>query len=113
MQDFKCVACKIRTRRAVESADLAGDACPGCGSPLEPVSRLADLVGFRSVTTDGPVGSIAPVGDFSARRNEIYAQRVSDALAERWVDDGGSAVAAVALPTSNRHAGAPGEKATT
>ena len=68
MRDFKCVACKIRTRRAGDGAHDAGDACPSCGSPLEPVGELAELVGFRWVTTtDG---------------NEIYAQRVSDALAE-------------------------------
>ena len=75
MRDFKCVACKIRTRRAGDSAHDAGDACPSCGSQLEPVGKLADIVGFRWVTTtDGP---------------EIYAQRVSDALAaERWVDGG-------------------------
>ena len=75
MRDFKCGACKIRTRVAGHSAHDAGDACPGCGSPLEPVGKLAEIVGFRWVTTtDG---------------NEIYAQRVSDALAaERWVDGG-------------------------
>ena len=75
MRDFKCVACKIRTRRAAVSAHDAGDACPGCGSQLEPVRRLADVVGFRWVTTtDG---------------NAIYAQRVSDAMAvERWVNGG-------------------------
>ena len=75
MRDFKCVACKIRTRRAGASAHDAGDACPSCGSPLEPVGELAELVGFRWVTT--------------THGNEIYAQRVSDALAaERWVDGG-------------------------
>ena len=75
MRDFKCVACKIRTRRAGDSGYVAGDACPGCGSPLEPVGELADIVGFRWVTT--------------THGNEIYAQRVSDALAaERWVDGG-------------------------
>ena len=51
MRDFKCVACKIRTRRAGDSAHDAGDACPGCGSPLEPVGELAEIVGFRWVTT--------------------------------------------------------------
>jgi hypothetical protein len=39
------------------------------------VGELADIVGFRWVTT--------------THGNEIYAQRVSDALAaERWVDGG-------------------------
>jgi hypothetical protein len=119
MRDFQCVACKIRTRRAEDSAHVAGDACPGCGSPLEPVGELADVVGFRWLTTDGPVDHTAPLGDFTARRNAAYAQRVSDALAaECWGDGGGFAVATVALATSQRvgpphTAGAPGDKGTT
>ena len=98
MPDVKCVACRIRTRLAE-----AGEPCPACGSPLERVGELAEVVGFRSITTtDGPVDA-TPVGDFTARRNALYAQRVRDAVdAERWTDDGGFAVAAVALPTSDR-----------
>jgi hypothetical protein len=113
MRDFKCVACKIRTRRAGDSADVVGDSCPVCGSALERVGELSEVVGFRSVKADGPVDNAAPVGDFTARRNALYAQRVSDALAaEGWMDDGGFAVASVALPASY-NAGAPGEKGTT
>jgi hypothetical protein len=66
MRDFKCVACKIRTRRAEDSVDAAPDACPGCGSPLEPAGELAELVGFRQFTT--------------APRDTTYAQRVSAAM---------------------------------
>jgi hypothetical protein len=107
MRDFKCVACKIRTRHAVDSAHDAGDACPGCGSPLEPVGELADVVGFRWFSADRPADDMAPIGDFPARRNALYAQRVSDALAaERWVDDAGFAVASVALANPHR-AGSP------
>jgi hypothetical protein len=116
MPDFKCVACSIRTRRAEDSADVAGYACPGCGSPLAPVGELADIVGFRSVTTDGRVDNTAPVGDFTARRNAAYVQKVHDAIdAERWSDDGGFAAIAVALPSADRllpHAGTPGENGT-
>lgn len=110
MPDFKCVACRTRIRREDD-----GEPCPTCGSPLEPVGQLAEVVGFRSITTtDGPVDTAAPLGDFTARRNAIYAQRVLDAVdAERWIDDGGLAVAAVALPTSDRHVGAPRETGTT
>ncbi len=108
MRDFQCVACRIRTRPAGD-----GDECPGCGAPLEPVSRLADVVGFRSVTSGGRVGNPAPVGDFTARRDAAYAQRVSDAMdAEPWMDVDGFAVAAVALATA-RTAGPPGENGTT
>jgi hypothetical protein len=106
MPDFKCVACRIRTRPA---GDGAADACPECGRPLDLVDELAEIVGFRAVTTGAqPVDRVAPLGDFRGRRNAMYAQRVRDALdAERRLDDGGFAVAAVALPTSDRHAGAP------
>ena len=107
MRDFQCAACRIRTRPAGD-----GGECPGCGLPLEPVARLADIVGFRSVTTGGPIDNTAPVGDFTARR-AAYAQRVSNAMdAEPWMDVGGIAVAAVALATP-RTAGAPGENGTT
>ena len=112
MRDFKCVACRTRIRHA---EDVAADPCPRCGSPLELVGELAEVVGFRSVKpTEDSIDIAAPVGDFTGRRNAMYAQRVRDALdAERWMDDGGFAVAAVALPTSDRHAGAPVEKGTT
>ena len=118
MPDFKCVACKTRTRRAGDAADLIGDLCPICGAPQELVSALGEVVGFRSVTMADPsVDHPAPLGDFAAHRNAFYAQRVRDALdAQRWEDEGGSAVVAVALPTSHERllaAGqAPGEEAT-
>jgi hypothetical protein len=117
MLDFKCLACKTRIRHIGDTSPSAGDPCPACGSPLEPVGELTEVVGFRSVTTaDRILDSDAPVGDFTARRNAIYAQRVHDAIdAARWVDDGGFAAAAVALPTSNRrppNAGAPAENGT-
>jgi hypothetical protein len=118
MPDFKCVACRTRTRRAGDAADFIGDLCPVCGSPHELVSELSEVVGFRSVTMADPsVDHPAPLGDFGARRNAFYAERVRDALdAQRWGDEGGSAVIAVALPTSDKRllaAGkAPGEEAT-
>jgi hypothetical protein len=112
MPDFKCVACRTRTRLG---EDAVVDPCPACGASLELVGELAEVVGFRSMTTTaGPADTAAPVGDFTARRNVMYAQRVRDAVdAERWMDDGGFAVAAVALRTTDRHAGAPGERGTT
>jgi hypothetical protein len=124
MPDFKCVACRIRTRRAGDTPSHgdtplgAGDPCPGCGSSLEPIGEPTEVVGFRSVTTANRiVDSDAPVGDLIARRNAIYVQEVHDAIeAARWVDDGGFAAVAVALPTADRllpHAGAPGENGTT
>jgi hypothetical protein len=117
MPDFKCVACRTRTRHLGDTSPSAGDPCPGCGSPLEPVGALTEVVGFRSVTTaDRLLDGESPVGDFTARRNAIYVQQVHDAIdAQRWTDDGGFAAVSVALPTSDRltlNAGAPGENGT-
>jgi hypothetical protein len=112
MPHFKCVACETRLYSAAGSDDLVGDLCPGCGSLLEPVGELAEIVGFRSIRArdggvdDGPPGThqrIADrVDDFFARREAILAQARLDA--ERWLDDGGrfspDAVAeAIAVPT--------------
>jgi hypothetical protein len=108
---FKCVACKTRLYSAAAPADLVGDLCPGCGSLLEPVGELAEIVGFRSIkprdgaAEDSPGGAheriAGRVDDFFARREAFLAQARLDA--GRWVDDGGSfspeAVAeAMALP---------------
>lgn len=49
MPHFKCVGCKTRLYSAAARADLVGDVCPGCGSQLEPVGELAEIVGFRSI----------------------------------------------------------------
>jgi hypothetical protein len=112
MPHFKCVACKTRLYSAAGPADLVGDLCPGCGSLLEPVGELAEIVGFRAIRHRGGAADDSPPGaheriagrvdDFFARREAILAQARLDA--GRWVDDGGSfspeAVAeAMALPT--------------
>jgi hypothetical protein len=72
MPHFKCIACKTRLYSPADPVDPVGDLCPGCGSLLEPVGELSEIVGFRSID------------------------------AERWLDDGSfspEAVAeAVALP---------------
>jgi hypothetical protein len=111
MPHFKCVACRTRLYSAAGPADLVGDLWPGCGSLLEPVGELAEIVGFRAIkrrdsaADDSPPGAheriAGRVDDFFARREAILAQARLDA--GRWVDDGGSfspeAVAeAMALP---------------
>jgi hypothetical protein len=97
MPHFKCVACKTRLYSAAGPADLVGDLCPGCGSLLEPVGELAEIVGFRAIKhRDSAADDSLPgaheriagrVDDFFARRKAILAQARLDA--ERWVDDGG------------------------
>jgi hypothetical protein len=39
----------VRLYSAAGPADVLGDLCPGCGSPLEPVGDLTEIVGFRSI----------------------------------------------------------------
>jgi hypothetical protein len=112
MPQFKCVACKTRLYRAAGPADSVGDLCPSCGSLLEPVVELAEIVGFRAIRRRDDAADDKPPGrhqriadrvdDFFARRETIRAQARLDA--GRWIDDGGSfspaAVAeAMALPT--------------
>jgi hypothetical protein len=105
MPHFKCVACKTRLYNAAGPPDLVGDLCPECGSLLEPVGTLSELVGFRSIRSrdsdpdaPGTHQRIAGrVDDFLTRRHAILVQARLDA--ERWVDEGGSFHAdAVSLP---------------
>jgi hypothetical protein len=116
MPHFKCVGCKTRLYGAAVPADGVGDLCPGCGSLLEPVGELREIVGFQSIkprdgaADDRPPGAheriAGRVDDFFARREAILAQARLDP--GRWVDDGDSfspeAVAeAVALPAPREY----------
>lgn len=48
MPHYKCVACRTRLYHAgAPLPDLVCDVCDGCGSALEPVGRLDEVVGFR------------------------------------------------------------------
>jgi hypothetical protein len=111
MPHFKCVGCKTRLYSAARPADLAGDLCPGCGSPLEPVRELAEIVGFQSIPQrDGAADDDSPrrprpsagrVDVLFAHREAVLAQARTDA--QHWVDDGGSfspetVAEAIALP---------------
>jgi hypothetical protein len=97
MPHFKCIACKTRLYSTAGPSDLVGDLCPGCGSLLEPVADLAEVVGFGSIRSresaadgcaSGTHQRIADrFGGFIARREAILAQARLDA--RRWVDDDG------------------------
>jgi hypothetical protein len=47
-----------RLYSAAGPRDVVRDLCPGCGSPLAPVERLTEIVGFRSVTPDHRVDDL-------------------------------------------------------
>jgi hypothetical protein len=107
MPHYKCDACRARLHVSGKPAGLVADFCPECGSLLEPVTELTQLVGFRSVTSrDGaeaaqgsePHQRIPDLLDtFAARRASILEGHRLDA--ERWLDDGdGPEAAAVVLP---------------
>jgi hypothetical protein len=55
MAHLKCLACKTRLQSTESPADPIGDLCPVCGSLLEPVGDLGEIVGYRVI--ESPVGS--------------------------------------------------------
>jgi hypothetical protein len=71
MPHYKCEACRVRLEVPRPFAEPLGDPCPECGSLLQPVADLTELVGFRSI----------------------------EPVAESWLDDDeGRLAAAIALP---------------
>jgi hypothetical protein len=49
MAHFKCSPCRARVWRDGFAIDHAGDLCPACAGPLEPVDRAEELIGFRAL----------------------------------------------------------------
>ncbi len=45
MPHLKCLACKTCLHSTESQADPIGDLCPVCGSLLEPVGDLGEIVG--------------------------------------------------------------------
>ncbi len=82
MPHFKCVACRTRLYSAAGPDDLVGDLCPGCGSLLEPVGELSEVVGFQSIRARAAVAGASGMhqriadrfGDFIVRREALLAQ---------------------------------------
>jgi len=94
MPHYKCVPCKTRLYSAASPGDLVGDLCPECGSLLDPVGEVAEVVGFRSIKSRdssaeaGAAGSHQQIADrvdvFISRREAILDRARLDL--ERWVD---------------------------
>ena len=78
MPHFKCLPCETRLCSAQGQADPIGHLCPVCGSLLEPVGDLAEIVGYRAIETPGSTwhsdasGAGQPIAD---RVGEVIAQR--------------------------------------
>jgi hypothetical protein len=95
MPHFKCEACRVRLYSGPGPSDAVGDLCPSCGSLLEPVGTLEEVVGFRSIA---PRASAPAAGTDGS---PLLADTRLDA--ERWLDDGGSFdFEALALPAPVR-----------
>jgi NAD-dependent SIR2 family protein deacetylase len=56
MAHFRCTPCRARVWRDGGVAEHAGDLCPACGGPLEPVERAEELVGLRALRPRPPAG---------------------------------------------------------
>jgi hypothetical protein len=54
MAHFKCTPCKARVWRDGPATDHAGDLCPACAGPLEPVDRAEEVLGFRALRVRPP-----------------------------------------------------------
>jgi hypothetical protein len=78
MPHFRCLACETRLRSTESQADSIGDLCPVCGSLLERVGDLGDIVGCRAV---GPRGSTSHSGASVA--GQLIADRVGEITARR------------------------------
>ena len=103
MAHFRCVTCRTRLPTPDGPDHLFDEMCPDCGSALERAGDLAELVGFRAITSHDRAAegsratthhsSVDSLGDLHARRApEAQARRDI----ERWSDS--AAAEAVALP---------------
>jgi hypothetical protein len=78
---FKCEPCKIRVSAAGAETTLTDGSCPACGSALEPVVHLTEVIGFRSpnlLDPSVPSPVAERVADISGGRAVADAQREAD-----------------------------------
>jgi len=107
MPHYKCVTCRTRLRTSQPLSSSVPDLCPHCGSLLEPVDDLAEVVGFRAIAPMGfaPASPISPqerivlrIGDLVRHRDRRRARRRLAPDSARPVDD--PHAGAVALPVT-------------
>jgi hypothetical protein len=60
MNYFKCTCCKAQLYSLVSPDTHARDACPGCGTTLDPVGELVGVRGYHSIAARslGPLSRI-------------------------------------------------------
>lgn len=104
MPHCRCTTCKLRVRVPGRSTELVEVLCPECGSPLEPVADLSELIGYHTVASRGDraesvrSGSHQPIGAFLPRRTALRERERDRLEAEQWLDDDDPIAVAVTLP---------------
>ena len=78
MRHFECLACETRLRSNESEADPIGDLCPVCGSLLEPVGDVGEIVGYRVIET-----RVSTAHSAASRAVEMIADRVGEIIARR------------------------------
>jgi hypothetical protein len=71
-----CLACNTGLYSTDCQADPIGDLCPDCGSLLETVGDVGEIVGYRVIETRG---STSPHG--ASRAGRLIAGRVGEMIA--------------------------------
>jgi hypothetical protein len=78
MPHLKCLACMTCLHSMEGQADPIGDLCPVCGSLLEPVGDVGEIVGYRVIET-----RVSPAHSAASRAVELFAGRVGEIIARR------------------------------
>lgn len=106
MLHYKCLSCRTRLRASTVPTASVPDLCPRCGSLLEPVGDLTEVIGFRAIASaDGAAVTpgistqeqiAARIGDLATRRDQRAARDSTASGCDGSLDD--PAAGAVALP---------------
>ena len=78
MPCFECLACKTRLHSTASEADPIGDLYPVCGSLLEPVGDLGEIVGYGVIEARGGRSHSG-----ASAAGQLIAGRVGGILARR------------------------------
>jgi hypothetical protein len=93
MPHYTCVECRTRLQVWGSPTELVKDLCPECGSRLEPVAELRELVGLRSIQSGDGAGDAAGQGvrrSSTPRVDEFVARRAAILERERFDVDHGT-----------------------
>jgi hypothetical protein len=88
---FDCLVCETRLHSTESEADPTGDLCPVCGSLLEPVADLGEIVGYGVIETRGSTshsrasraGQRGPANRRARRRDHLARRELKHPLRVR------------------------------